>query len=74
MSQIRIVGNKIAVTFSNTSNAEMPGMTGLMSQASWDNPDLIPAMNKLFHIKGKERLIAVEVGPDGIKALIEYNK
>lgn len=47
------------------------GLTGTVSQASWDNRDMMPALRALFHCRTNEIIVAISIDDHGIAAKIE---
>lgn len=45
--------------------------TGLTSFASWQNPDTLAGLQRIFNVTQKERLIQVEVDSQGITVRLE---
>lgn len=44
--------------------------SGTTSLCGWQNPDLMPALRKLFHCSARERIMGIEIRRDGITARI----
>lgn len=44
-----------------------PG-SGVVSQVSWENPNTISALRKMFAVSSDERIIGLEITEYGIKA------
>lgn len=57
----------IKVTFDRNGN--LPGPSGIVSFASWDNPDLHKALRQCFHESPREEISEIHVDDKGIKAV-----
>ena len=57
----------------NYTNKPFSG-TGIVRQVTWENPETQAALRQLFHRKDNERLIAVVVNNQGIKAHFEFKE
>lgn len=52
-------------------NPQESKLTGVVSFAHWSNADLQTAIRQAFHESPRERIVAIEITRDGIKALFE---
>lgn len=68
--------NRKVVTFSHDVRepTELPGMTGVISEISWNNPKLMEGLRTMFGCPPHEQIVAVEITDAGIRAKFKIVK